>query len=419
MRSKTIFTILTVVVFLWLAQPALAQPADVRVQALRAKIRQIVVDESIVKMRASITSTMKGHVDVVTSFENLKPDIQTEARRQGFGEGHLLAVRINAESLVYAFHRVTVETSTVPAAATVPLISIPARTVPVHEDLVDSIVSTSDGKTWITGAEDYSVKLWSVPEAQSVGTLLSGKKTAIHSGPMSITSDGKILASASDKFLVRLWSVPEGRLLATLAGHTGYLRSIAISPDNKLVATGGQDNIIKLWSIPEGRLLNTLQGHSNYINSLTLTPDGKTLVSGSSDSTINLWSLTDGQLIKTLKGHHGNVHSVAVTPDGKLLVSASMDQTVKLWSLPEGQDISTLDGHKDWVNVVAISADGKTLASGADDVRIWSLPEGKHLATLKTPGSPIRVLAFAPDGKALISTYAGKLLFWDLSPVFK
>ena len=98
-----------------------------------------------------------------------------------------------------------------------------------------------------------------------------------------------------------------------------------------------------------------------------------------------------------------------------MLVSASLDQKVKLWSLPEGQDVSTLDGHKDWVNVVAVSPDGKTLASGADDVRIWSLPEGKHLATLKTPGSPIRVLAFAPDGKALISTYAGKLLFWDIS----
>ena len=418
MRSKSIFTILTLMV-LGLTQHALAQPGDVRVQALRAKIRQIVVDESIVKMRASVTSTMKGHVDLATSFENLKPDIQAEARRQGFAEGNLLVVRINSESLAYAFHRAAVETSTVPAAATVPLISIPARTVPVHEGLVDSIVATADGKTWITGAEDYSVKLWSMPEAQSVGTLLNGKKTAIHSGPMAITTDGKVLASASEKFLVKLWSVPEGRLLATLTGHTGYLRSIAISPDNKLVATGGQDNVIKLWSIPEGRLLNTLQGHSNYINSLTVTPDGKTLVSGSSDSTINLWSLPDGQLIKTLKGHHANVHSVAVTPDGKMLVSASLDQQVKLWSLPEGKEISTLEGHKDWVNVVAISADGRTLASGADDVRIWSLPEGKHLATLKTPGSPIRVLAFAPDGKALISTYAGKLLFWDISPVFK
>lgn len=420
MRSKTklLLVILTVVV-LGLTQPALAQPPNVRVQALKAKISQIVVDESIVKMRAQITAAMKGHVDLQTSFENLKPDIQTEARAQGFGEGNVLVVRINSETLSHAFHRASVETSTIPAAATVPLITNPARTVPVHEDLVDSIVSTSDGKTWLTGAGDYSVKLWSMPEAQSVGTLLSGKKTAIHSGPMAITSDGKILASASDKFLVKLWSVPEGRLLATLAGHSGYLRSIAISPDNKVVATGGQDNIIKLWSIPEGRLLNTLQAHSNYINSLTVTPDGKTLVSGSSDSTINLWSLPDGQLIKTLKGHHANVHSVAVTPDGKLLVSASLDQKVKLWSLPEGQDISTLEGHKDWVNVVAISADGKTLASGADDVRIWSLPEGKHLATLKTPGSPIRVLAFAPDGKAVISTYAGKLLFWDISPVFK
>ena len=97
MRSKIV--ILTVV-FLALAQPALAQPANARVQALKEKIRQIVVDESIVKMRASVTSTMKGHVDLVTSFENLKPDIQTEARREGFGEGHLLAVRINTESLV-------------------------------------------------------------------------------------------------------------------------------------------------------------------------------------------------------------------------------------------------------------------------------------------------------------------------------
>lgn len=418
-KAKLVFRMLIIgVVLPCIGQPAFAQRVDVqlRIQMLKAKIRQIVVDESIVKTRATITATMKGHVDVITTFENLKPEVQTEARREGFAEGNHLSVRINAETLTYAFHRVVVKTS--PAVNPgIPLISTPVRTVPVHEDLVDSVLITSDGKTLITGSRDKTIKFWSVPEAQPVMILLNGKKLAVHSDPMAITSDGKILASAADKYSARLWSVPEGRLLASLEGHTNFLRAIAISPDNTLIATGGQDNTIKLWSIPDGRLMKTLLGHSNYVNALAITPDGKTLVSGSSDSTISLWSLPDGQLNKTLKGHHGNVHAVAVTADGKILVSASLDMQVKLWSLPEGQEVSTLSGHTDWVNVVRISPDGKTLASGADNVRIWSIPQGKHLATLKAPGSPIRILAFTPDGKALISSHAGRLLFWDLAAI--
>lgn len=417
-KMRLIFGHLIVGFIVCICQPAFAQQVDVqlRVQMLKAKIRQLVVDESTVKTRATVSASMKGYVDVITTFENLKPEVQTEARREGFAEGNNLSVRINTETLSYAFHRVVVETSPAANPAT-PLITQPSRIVPVHEALVDSMLITSDGRILMTGSTDNTVKLWSMPEAQSVGTFLNGKKEAVHGGPMAMASDGKILASATNKYSSRLWSVPDGRLLATLEGHTNFLRASVISPDNKLIATGGQDNTIKLWSIPDGRLLNTLQGHSNYVNTLAITPNGNTLVSGSSDSTINLWSLPDGRLIKSLRGHDGNVHAVAITPDGQMLISASLDMRIKLWSLPEGHEISTLSGHKDWINVVTISRDGKTFASGADDIRIWSLPEGKHLVTLKAPGSPIRTLAFTSDGKTLISTHSGRLLFWDIAAV--
>jgi len=392
--------------------------AQLRALALKTKIKQLIVDESKATMRLTLTVTMKGHVDVKTTFENLRPTVQPEARSAGLTEGDTLIVRINAETLTYSFSKAPAE-APVKASAAGALFTSPTRMVDAHTGLVDSILISSDAKTLITGSTDNTVKLWSLPETKLLATVLNGKKGAFHDGEMAISTDGRILASEAEKYSAKLWSVPEGRLLATLQGHTDYIRAVAITPDSKVVATGAQDSKVKLWAIPDGRLLNTLQGHTSYVNALTTTPDGKILVSGSSDGTIILWSLPDGQAIRTLTGHHGNVHTVAITPDGKLLASGSLDNTIKIWSLPEGQQISTLTGHTDWVNVVVIAPDGKTLASGAENIRVWSVADGRLLATLKGLGAPIRTLAFTPDGKMLISTQAGRLLFWDISSVLQ
>lgn len=114
-----------------------------------------------------------------------------------------------------------------------------------------------------------------------------------------VSSDGKLLVSGSEDNTIKLWSLPEGSLLKTLEGHFGNVYTLAISPDGKLLASGGSDDIIKLWSLPEGSQLEILKGHTGYIYALAMSPDGKLLASAGSDDTIKLWLLPEGKLFKT------------------------------------------------------------------------------------------------------------------------
>jgi len=150
---------------------------------------------------------------------------------------------------------------------------------------------------------------------------------------LSISPDGKLLVSGSNDRSIKLWSLPEGAFIKKMTSHTNYVNSLAISPDGKQLASGSSDRSIKLWSLPDGTLIKTLTGHTNYVNSLSISSDGKLLASGSSDRSIKLWSLPDGALIKTLEGNTDIIISLAISSDGKLLVSGSTENTIKLWSL--------------------------------------------------------------------------------------
>jgi hypothetical protein len=148
---------------------------------------------------------------------------------------------------------------------------------------------------------------------------------------VAFSPDGRTLATASDDKTARLWGVADGKPLATLAGHEGYVISVAISPDGRTLATASSDNTARLWSIPDGKPLATLAGHADCLWSVAISPDGRTLATASGDKTARLWSIPDGKPLAALAGHGNIVRSVAFSPDGRTLATASDDQTARLW----------------------------------------------------------------------------------------
>ena len=146
--------------------------------------------------------------------------------------------------------------------------------------------------------------------------------------------DGKVLASLSWDKTVRLWRMPDGNTLATL---TGSVHGISFSPDGKILASCRGGRKIRLCQMPDGKHLSTLTGS---VHEISFSPDGKTLASCSRDNTVKLWRMFDSRyLLTTLTGHTDAVFKInlspvgiSFSPDGQLLASGSNDKTVRLWS---------------------------------------------------------------------------------------
>jgi hypothetical protein len=167
---------------------------------------------------------------------------------------------------------------------------------------------------------------------------LEGHENYVNS--ISFSPDGKTLATGSSDKTIKLWNL-DGKEIRTLRGHDSYINSVSFSPDGKTLATGSSDETIKLWNLDTGKEIFTLQGHDSSINSVSFSIDGKTLATGSEDKTIKLWNLDTGKEIRTLRGHNGYVNSVSFSPDGRTLATGSEDKTIKLWNLDTGKEIRT------------------------------------------------------------------------------
>lgn len=294
-----------------------------------------------------------------------------------------------------------------------------------HTGAIHALAISPDGQHLVSGGEDRSLRLWSLPDGQALKTL-EGHTSEIWG--VAISADGRLLVSGSEDDSLRLWRLPDGQPLQTWQAYTGAVNTLAISPAPSDDGTGGQwlatgchDHTIRLWSLPHGQPLKTLIGHTDLVIHLALSSDGRLLISSSRDQTVRLWRLPEGRLLQTLTGHTGSVNGLALSPDEQLLASAGLDKTVRLWRLPDGQLLKTLTGHTDGIVNIAISplplpggTGGWLLASASLDqtVRLWRVPEGKLLQTLAGHTDWVTDLAISPDGRWLVSGGYDQTLRW-------
>jgi WD40 repeat protein len=283
-----------------------------------------------------------------------------------------------------------------------------------HENYVNSISFSPDGKTLATGSSDKTIKLWNLDTGKEIRTL-QGHDSYINS--VSFSPDGKTLATGSDDETIKLWNPNTGKEIFTLQGHDSSINSVSFSINSKTLATGSKDKTIKLWNVDTGEEIRTLRGHNSYVNSVSFSPDGRTLATGSEDKTIKLWNLDTGKETRTLRGHDSSITSVSFSINGKTLATGSEDKTIKLWNLDTGKETHTLRGHDSYVNSVSFSIDGRTLATGSDDktIKLWNLDTGKETRTLRGHDSYVGSVSFSIDGKTLATGSDDKTIkLWNL-----
>lgn len=202
---------------------------------------------------------------------------------------------------------------------------------------------------------------------------------------------------------------PRWKLSRVIAGHLGWVRSIAVEPGNQWFATGAGDRMIKIWDLASGELKLSLTGHISAVRGLAVSDRHPYLFSCGEDKMVKCWDLEQNKVIRQYHGHLSGIYSLSLHPTLDVIVTAGRDATARVWDMRTKAQVHVLSGHTGTIaNVQCQESDPQVITGSMDStVRLWDLAAGKTMTTLTHHKKSVRALAVHPTKFSFASGSAG------------
>ena len=235
-----------------------------------------------------------------------------------------------------------------------------------HLQRINSVAFSPDGAYILTGAgcdelfafdesgeKDNTARLWDARTGREIRRFV-GHQDVVNS--VAFSPDGKFILTGSSDKTACLWETATGLEVRRFTGHTEMIQAVAFSPASDLIATGGgntyncEDCTTRLWDLRTGTEIKRFEIHKQAVSTVVFSPDGKSLFSGvgplitearifsyeEEKPAIRRWNITDGTEIQTFEGYG----AIAVSPDGQFLITAGAPEDItgaQIWNLKTGQ----------------------------------------------------------------------------------
>ncbi|MBL8798006.1 MAG: serine/threonine protein kinase [Planctomycetia bacterium] len=148
-------------------------------------------------------------------------------------------------------------------------------------------------------------------------------------------ADGRRFLSGSEDLTVRLWDVEKSQEIGRCTGHTQPVRAVAFSPNGQLLSAS-QDNTIAYWEAvgkPPVKRLELERGLLPSISAARFSPDAALLACTSHDGHIWLWDTATGKRRNADWKMPGAVLNLAWAADSQHLATANANGTVYVYRL--------------------------------------------------------------------------------------
>lgn len=291
-----------------------------------------------------------------------------------------------------------------------------------HEDSVNAVVVTNDGKYIVSGSSDNTIRIWSIESGAQI-KVLEGHKRDVNA--VAVDKEVRYIISGSSDKTIRIWDFKTGLQIGEpLLGHEGAVNAVAINDECTRIVSGSMDNTVRLWDFKSRKEVgDTKMRHNSAVNAVAITPDGHRIVSGSLDNTICLWNIKTGEIVgEPIKGHAFSVSAIALTKDGSCIISGSFDKTIRIWNTEANNSIEKIiECPYGPVFCVASTHEGTRVVSGSGSnyISVWNVNTLKsEIPPIKEHKSYVNAVAITPDGKRIISGSADKTIrIWNLNSV--
>ena len=111
-----------------------------------------------------------------------------------------------------------------------------------------------------TLARPYLALRWrTYRESPALLRVLTGHQDRVNS--VALSGDGRYIVSGSDDGTVAVWDLQTGARLHELTGHHGGVSSVALSGDGRHIVSGSDDGTVAVWDLQTGARLHELTGH--------------------------------------------------------------------------------------------------------------------------------------------------------------
>eukprot|EP00698_Gefionella_okellyi_P001861 TRINITY_DN11700_c0_g1_i1.p1 TRINITY_DN11700_c0_g1~~TRINITY_DN11700_c0_g1_i1.p1 ORF type:complete len:1302 (+),score=294.95 TRINITY_DN11700_c0_g1_i1:65-3970(+) len=284
-----------------------------------------------------------------------------------------------------------------------------------HAGWVRTVALSSDGHVAVSGAEDYSVKVWTLDSSSRTSPPDLRHEAAVTHVAVSATGHRAFTVAADH--IMKVWNVHESEEQLTLRGHSATIRAVSMTSDGGQALTGGDDRVLIHWDLERGLQLHALQGHDDGITALAICDASPLAVSGDASGAVIVWDTFAGRNMHVLKEHVGAVRVVTISADGSRVVTGGDDMLLRVWVPTQGKRAQLLRGHTGAITTAALSPDGKVCLSGSLDnnVRMWDTVRGVAVHILSAHSAPVRHIALAMKRQVAVSSGDDSAVYvWDL-----